>query len=165
LISATRTATLRFVSTHPGISMHVGIGSPYQGLKGLRNSLAEAREASILAQAGGGDAVVQHTDELGMRRILFGWYASETFNVFAKTLLEPLQRADPDGDLIATLECFLDSKSSPKLTATTMNLHRNTILNRMDRIRSLLSVDLERPDERLAVQLACRVQRLHVPAT
>ena len=165
LIRAARTAVRRFVAAHPGINLHVGIGSPYQGLKGLRSSLAEAREASILAQAGGGTDVVQHIDELGIRRILFGWYASETFTVFAKTLLEPLQRADPGGDLVATLECFLDNQSSPTLTASTMNMHRNTILNRMDRIRSLLSVDLDRADERLAVQLACRVQRLRTPGS
>lgn len=156
-----QTATESFVGGHPGISLHVGIGSPHHGFKGLRKTLGEAREASVIAQAGGGDAVVQHIDELGITRVLFGWYASDTFRLFAKTLLEPVLVADPGGELVSTLECFLDNQSSPTLTATAMNLHRNTILNRMERVRALLSADLDRPDARLAVHLACRVMRLN----
>jgi purine catabolism regulator len=34
------------------------------------------------------------------------------------------------------------------------------VLNRVERLRSLLTVDLDDPDERLAVQLACRVAKL-----
>jgi purine catabolism regulator len=150
----------RFVKAHPGLRLHLGIGLPHFGINGLRSSLTEAREASVIAQAGGGTAVVRHIDELGVRRILFGWYTSENFAVFARTLLEPLRSADPGGDLIVTLEIYLDCHASPTQTAEAMHLHRNTILNRMERIRSLLSVDLGRPDERLAVHLACRLLRL-----
>jgi len=34
------------------------------------------------------------------------------------------------------------------------------VLNRIEKIRSLLTVNLDDPDERLAVQLACRVVKL-----
>jgi DNA-binding PucR family transcriptional regulator len=39
-------------------------------------------------------------------------------------------------------------------------VHRNTVINRVERLRTLLTVNLEDPEERLAVQLACRVAKL-----
>ena len=149
-----------FVALAPGIRLHAGIGRPYLGLDGLRTSLTEAKEAATIAQAAGGEMGVQHIDEMGVRRILLGWYASESFAEFAHTLLDPLLSQDVDGSLLQTLEVYLDEESSATLAATRMGVHRNTILNRVERLRSLLTVNLDDPDERLAVQLACRVVKL-----
>ncbi len=157
---ALRTASSRFVASHSRVRLLVGIGRPYQSVLGLKKSLAEAHEASTIAMAGGEPFAVQHIDELGVKRILLGWYASETFAEFARTLLGPLIDEDPHGELLPTLEAFLDNQSSPTLTGSQLNIHRNTVLNRMEKARSLLAVDLDHPDERLAVQLACRVIRL-----
>lgn len=160
LTQALRTATQAFVNSVAPLRVHVGIGRPYDGLSGLRISLAEAKEASTIAQATGGEVAVQHIDDMGIRRILLGWYASDTFAEFAHTLLAPLLKADQDGELTRTLETYLDRESSATLTAAELGVHRNTVLNRLDRLRSLLTVDLDDPDERLAVQLACRVVKL-----
>jgi hypothetical protein len=159
-VGALRLGSRRFVSSHSRLQLFVGVGRPYQGLHGLQISLAEAREASTIAQAGGGDAVVQHIDELGVKRILLSWYASETFAEFAGTLLGPLMKIDSNNELLSTLEAFLDCESSPTETAAQLHIHRNTVLNRMERARAVLAVDLNDPEERLAVQLACRVRRL-----
>lgn len=149
-----------FLALTPGIRLHAGVGRPYLGLDGLRTSLTEAKEAATIAQAAGGELGVQHIDEMGVRRILLGWYASESFAEFAHTLLDPLLTHDIDGSLLQTLEVYLDEESSATLAATRMGVHRNTILNRVERLRSLLTVNLDDPDERLAVQLACRVVKL-----
>ncbi len=159
-VRALRQAARRFVNSHSRVQLFVGVGRPYQGLHGLQLSLAEAREASTIAQAGGGDAVVHHIDELGVKRILLGWYASETFAEFARTLLGPLLKIDVNDELVPTLEAFLDCESSPTEAAALLHVHRNTVLNRMERTRAVLAIDLDDPEERLAVQLACRIRRL-----
>ena len=100
-----------------GLRLHAGIGRPYLGLPGLRTSLAEAKEASTIAQAEGGPFGVQHIDDMGIRRILLGWYASEAFSEFAQTLLAPLLKLDNGADLINTLETFLNAQSSATLAA------------------------------------------------
>jgi hypothetical protein len=155
-----RDALRRFCSGRPTIRVYAGVGRPYAKLSGLRKSLAEAHEASTIAHAGGGRTATQHIDELGIERILFGWYASPDFADFASILLGPLLRTDRNDELLHTLETFLDNESSPSVTAEVLGIHRNTVLNRMDRIRERLSVDLEQPDQRLAVQLGCRVAKL-----
>ena len=118
-----------------------------------------------MAQAAGGSRGVQHVDEMGVRKILLGWYTSEAFREFAHTLLAPLLRSDSDGQLLHTLESYLDHESSATETAAHLDVHRNTVLNRLERIRSLVTVDLGDPDERLATQLACRVLKLDREAT
>lgn len=149
-----------FLAFAPQLRLHVGIGRPYLGLDGLRTSLSEAKEAATIAQAAGGSSSVQHIDEMGVRRILLGWYASDSFADFAQTLLGPLLVSDGDGTLLHTLEVYLDEESSATMAAARLKVHRNTILNRIDRLKTLLTVDLDDPEERLAVQLACRVIRL-----
>lgn len=152
--------TQAFLGMAPQLRLHVGIGRPYLGLEGLRTSLAEAKEAATIAQAAGGVSGVQHIDEMGVRRILLGWYASDSFAEFAQTLLGPLLVTDADGTLLHTLEVYLDEESSATMAAARLKVHRNTILNRIERLKTLLTVDLDDPEERLAVQLACRVIRL-----
>lgn len=160
LTTLTDQALGAFLALAAGLRVHAGIGRPYAGLDGLRTSLSEAKEAATIAQAAGGTSRVQHIDAMGVRRILLGWYTSESFGEFAHTLLGPLLDADPDGVLLQTLEVYLDQESSATMAAARLGVHRNTILNRVDRLRSLLTVDLDDAEERLAVQLACRVVKI-----
>jgi hypothetical protein len=159
-VVAVRRSLQRFVAERDGLRVYAGVGRPYTGIAGLRKSLAEAQEAATIAQAGGTRTGVQHIDELGVQRILVGWYTSEEFGDFARTLLRPVAEIDRDEDLMRTLEVYLDNESSPTVTANVLGLHRNTVINRVSRIRSVLPVDLDDPDQRLAVQLACRVINL-----
>ncbi|MDQ1665690.1 MAG: hypothetical protein QOH75_1721 [Actinomycetota bacterium] len=160
VVDALTAASQSFVGSVSRLRLHVGVGRPYEGLGGLRSSLTEAKEAVTIAQAAGGSVAVQHIDDMGIRRILLGWYASDTFAEFAHALLAPLLQVDHNGELAATLEAYLDRESSATLAAADLGVHRNTVLNRVERLRSLLTVDLDDPDERLAVQLACRVAKL-----
>lgn len=148
-------ATLSLNSSR--IRIYVGIGRPHVGILGLQESFAEAKDACTIAQSGGKNWDVQHIDEMGVRRILLGWYASESFAEFAATLLATVSAADSNGELLTTLETYLDCNCSPSDTAVALNIHRNTVINRIERLRGLLKIDLKEPDERLALQLACRV--------
>ena len=91
---------------------------------------------------------------------MLGWYASEEFANLANSLLEPLVEVDADGELLRTVEAYLDAESSATNAAAVLGVHRNTVMQRMQRIAAALGVDLYDPDERLALQLVLRMQRL-----
>src|SRR5215472_626106 len=76
--------------------------------------------------------------------------------------LAPLERLGPARceTAIRTLAAFLDEQGSVGRTAQRLHLHRNAVTYRMRRITSLLGVDLDDPDQRLALQLACRARLL-----
>lgn len=150
-------AALRAVETaHPGLRLCAGVGDAHSGATGLRRSSEEARRAALLAQTTHGSAAVEHVDVTGTRRVLANWYGSVPMREAAAELLAPLAEADPSGDLIRTLRTYLDSQQSAKATGARLGVHRNTVMQRMDRIGQLLTVDLDDPDDRLAVHLAAR---------
>lgn len=137
-----------------------GIGHPYLGTAGLKASLHEANQACVLARTHDVAGAVEHIDAMSVKRLLAGWYGSGPLREAATGLLEPLTAADPSGELVRTLGCYLDHESSATTTAIVLGVHRNTVLHRLDRIKAALEVDLSRPDERLAAHLATRVARL-----
>ena len=155
-----RDALAGFGSNRSGVRLVAGIGRPFHGAEGIGKSLTEAREAALLAQADPRPVAVLHFDTVGLKRLLVGWYASDVFVEFADGVLKPLRDADPSGELLRTLECYLDSESAVTATAAALGVHRNTVTHRIERICSVLATNLVQPDERLALQLACRVARI-----
>ncbi|HEY2041312.1 MAG TPA: helix-turn-helix domain-containing protein [Jatrophihabitans sp.] len=155
-----RQALLSIESEHDGLRMCAGVGLPAQGSIGLGNSLREARKASLLARANQTMAAVERTDPIGLKRMLLGWYSYGPARDIAAEVLEPLRAADPTGELNRTLGCFLDYESSIATTAAVLGVHRNTVLHRLTKIRTLLGVDLSDPNDRLAAHLATRAEQL-----
>jgi sugar diacid utilization regulator len=145
---------------HRGLVLCAGVGGGYPGTAGIARSLDEARQACLLARtesgAPGADAV-EHIDAVSMKRLLVGWYASGSLRSVADEIVTPLLTADPGGELVRTLRLYLDLESSTTLTAARLGVHRNTVMQRIDRARKLLSVDLDDPDDRIVVHLATRV--------
>lgn len=135
-----------------------GVGRPYAGPSGIVTTLREAREACLFAGSSRRSGRVEHVDELGVRRVLADWYHAEAFRAYARTLLAPLLDAGED-DLLETLRTYLELESSASSTAAALRIHRNTVAHRIARVEQLLSINLARPDERLVLQLACRVLR------
>lgn len=134
-----------------------GIGPPGYALPGLRSSLTLAREAALLAAAAG-PGTVEHSDELGVRRLLLTPLGSEAFRTLADRMLAPLRDVD-DGAVLRALSAYLDHKCSATAAAVELGIHRNTVAVRVARAGEILKADLDRPAERLAVHLACHAIR------
>ena len=155
-------ALAEFVDAHSGLSAHAGIGRPYPDLGGLRRSLTEAHEAALIANARfGGRSGAAHIDQLGVQRVLMGWFGSEDFARYARFILQPVLDADSEHELLRTLEVYLDTSCSTVEAAQVLGLHRNTVANRMRRIAGLLGVSLDDAETRLSLQLACRMLRIN----
>jgi sugar diacid utilization regulator len=146
----------------PGLRVRAGVGTPHEGPVGLRASAAEARVALLAARAGGRpDGVAAH-DAVGVRRMLMEWYASDSARASVRSQLAPLEElGQARGETaIRTLATYLDQQGSIIRTAEVLHLHRNAVTYRLRRITELLDVDLDDPDQRLALQLACRARLL-----
>lgn len=160
LTRAVRRALLEEERSWPDLRLSAGIGRARRGPTGLKQSLAEADQACILAKAQDLPGAVEHIDGMTMTRLLAEWYQSGVLRQVAYDLLEPFRRADPSGDLVRTLGCYLDHESSATMASVVLGVHRNTILHRISRIRELLALDLDQPDQRLVAHLATRVARV-----
>ncbi|HEY2690389.1 MAG TPA: helix-turn-helix domain-containing protein [Streptosporangiaceae bacterium] len=146
----------------PGLRLRGGVGTPHEGPMGLRASAAEARIALVAARSAGKPEGVATHDATGVQRMLMEWYASDTAQASVRAQLAPLERLGParGETAIRTLAAYLDQQGSIVRTATVLHLHRNAVTYRLRRITDLLGVDLDDPDQRLALQLACRARLL-----
>ena len=148
-------------SRFPEMRLRAGVGTPHEGPMGLRASAAEARAALIAARAAGKPGGVAAHDAVGVQRMLMEWYASDTARASVRAQLAPLEKLGParGETAIRTLATYLDEQGSIVRTAQRLHLHRNAVAYRLRRITGLLGVDLDDPDQRLALQLACRARQ------
>ncbi|MFI2352741.1 PucR family transcriptional regulator [Streptomyces sp. NPDC019443] len=142
----------KWASARVPIRLAVGIGRVGEGMDGIRRSVGEAELAAAAAgQLGGGP--IELYAELGPRAVLACLPVADVATA-ARVLLADLI-ADPKADvLITTLATLLDCGGSTGQAAARLGLHRNTMLGRIERIRAC-GVDLESPDQRLALHVAC----------
>jgi sugar diacid utilization regulator len=149
-------------SRWPVVRFRAGVGAPHEGPLGFRASAAEARGALLAARAAGKQAGVAAHDAVGVQRMLMEWYTSDTARASVRDQLAPLEKlgAARADTAIRTLAAYLDEQGSIVKTAQKLHLHRNAVANRLRGITDLLDIDLEDPDQRLALQLACRARLL-----
>ncbi len=136
------------------IATQFGVGRLQAQPEGIVSSLEEANDAARIAGARENSGYFVHVDRLDMAQLLLIWTRTDTFRPAARELLAPLLKAGPE--LLKTLTTFLDCESSLTETAAILNVHRNTVSDRIRRIQSLIAINLEDPEARLALQLACR---------
>jgi sugar diacid utilization regulator len=146
----------------PALRFRAGVGSPHEGPMGLRASAAEARGALLASRSARKPPGVAAYDVVGVQRMLMEWYSSDTARASVRDQLAPLEKLGPGRaeTAIQTLAAYLDEQGSIVKTAQKLHLHRNAVANRLRGITELLDVDLDDPDQRLALQLACRARLL-----
>ncbi|GAA4531605.1 helix-turn-helix domain-containing protein [Amycolatopsis samaneae] len=158
-------SSIRLVLTRLGTGAGIagGVGRTHPGIGGLARTVDEAREAALSVDPAvvedhsldAGSRVV-HIDALGVGRLVRVWTRSRTARALATTLLAPLAEHDT---LLSTLDAYLEHESSVVAASSALGLHRNTVADRIARAQKMLGVNLRDPDDRLAVELACRTLR------
>ena len=147
-------------ANNPTVQLRVGIATPHEGAGGLRASAEEAGIALASARVADGPVNIATFDALGLRRILAEWLVTDTARDTVRDLLAPLDELGPDKAAVAieTLHVYLDERGSLQGAAKRLNVHRNAVVYRMAQISARLPNDLTDPDERFALQLACRAR-------
>ncbi|MFI0420886.1 PucR family transcriptional regulator [Spongiactinospora sp. 9N601] len=157
LADGVRAALEEVARGYPRLRLRAGIGDPHEGPGGIALSLDDARHALAFAESQQGRAVVQRSATMTANRLVRTWLPDGAARDVVASLTDPIRAADPAGQLIVTLRTFLDNESNVSKTATVLHIHRNTVIQRLQRIRSLLDVDLDDPGDRLALRLALRL--------
>ena len=141
--------------------MFAGIGTRHEGARGLRATAEEARLALASARLSDPRPHVVQYDATGLHRMLIDWSASRGAIESARDQLAPLDALGPERAEIAitTLRAYLDHGTVAG-AARALHLHRNAVSYRLRWIDEALGADLADPDQRLILQLACRLRAL-----
>jgi sugar diacid utilization regulator len=142
----------------PGVGAHhlaVGVSTPAHRAA-LSGALDEAVHASRLADLHGGPVAVVAGDEVDSHVILLATVPDDVRRTFAVGVLGPVLDYDArhGGDLLPTVQAFLELDGSWRRCAETLHVHVNTVRYRVRRVEELTGRDLSRLDDRVDVFLA-----------
>ncbi|MGY2077070.1 helix-turn-helix domain-containing protein [Blastococcus sp. SYSU DS0828] len=138
----------------------VGAAGPAVGPGAVAAAHAEAARCAATLVALGRAGGSASADELGFFGLLVG--EGRDVPAFVRATLAPVLEYDAKRgtDLEGTLEAFFAAGGSPARAAESLQVHVNTVTQRLDRIGRLLGREWSSPARALEVQLALRLHRL-----
>ncbi len=141
-----------------------GISRPASGLSALREAYREAKDSVSIANELGDREQTTFYGDLKLFQLLLALKERnlDQMRRFHLETLGPLVEHDDrkQGDLIRTLSGFFEANGNLARAATDLNVHRNTLVYRLERISELTGLNLEDPDNRLILHLALKIQRV-----
>jgi PucR family transcriptional regulator, purine catabolism regulatory protein len=141
------------------VELRAGAGSGVDAAS-VGRSLREARYALQICRLEGW----QHAgfEQLGTYRLLLSMTEPDALRAFADALLAPLDAYDADrgGDLLASLQAFLQHNARWETAASQLYVHRHTLRYRMRKVEELTGRDLTNSFDRMEFWLALRARDL-----
>jgi sugar diacid utilization regulator len=136
----------------------VAFGRPVTGAEAIVESYREARVALELRQRLHVTAVCGFAD-LRVDSVLLDLAQQAEGQRFAAEILDPL-RTERDGSLIEVARVYAEVGGNVNAAARRLNVHRNTMLYKLERITRLLQRDIRDPDTQFTIWLALRLNDL-----
>ena len=123
-------------------------------------SLREARYALQVCRLEGWTAA--GFEDLGTYRLLLSMAEPDALRAFADAILSPLDAYDRDhhGELLVSLQGFLQHNSRWETAAAELGVHRHTLRYRMRKVEELTGRDLTSSFDRMELWLALRARDL-----
>lgn len=135
-------------------TLTVAVSGPKRGATGAHLALLQAEQAAALERGNGGRAKTTHFDEIGPYRYVLGQPESDLEALAERALGALTDDEDRNIDLLNTLEAFIRLHGSVNAVARDLELHRNTVRQRLRRIGQLTGANLGDPNDRLTLHLA-----------
>jgi sugar diacid utilization regulator len=137
----------------------VGVGHDFPSFEFMGESFRQAELAVELGQTLWGGNRALHYDDLGIHRVLFALREHE--GMVPPALQRIIGHDREHGtEYILTLATYLRHMGRLRTAAAELGIHRNTLEYRIGRIAQLADMDLEDPDNRLALELGIRLLEL-----
>jgi sugar diacid utilization regulator len=144
------------------LAVVAGVGrTPGQETTAFAAMREATRAADIAASMGPESPPALHFARLGALRLIFHLADNPELRAFQRDVLGTLEAADAArrSEFVRTLDAFLRAGGNHMRAARDLNVHRNTLIYRLERIQELLGgSNLEDPETRLNLQLALKIR-------
>ena len=152
----------RQMRTEHGVRMSIGVGNPCQQISDYRRGFAEATEALQMGQNLNRDGGVTHFNDLGVYRYLYKIARMDDLRDMYQDQVAHIANYDrrKGTDLLDTLETYLECAGNLTKTSNRLFVHRNTLIQRLERLQSLCEIDLQERSNWLTLQVAIKVYKL-----
>ncbi|TMC20597.1 MAG: histidine kinase, partial [Chloroflexi bacterium] len=132
-----------------------------------RRGFAEASEALQMGQNLHREGGVTHFNDLGVYRYLYKIARMDDLRDMYQDQVGRIANYDrrKGTDLLDTLETYLECAGNLTKTSGQLFVHRNTLIQRLERLQSLCDIDLQERSNWLTLQVAIKVYKLRSNAS
>jgi len=138
----------------------VGVGAVRGSIDGLRDSYEEARISVCLGRKMRSLGPLLSWDELGAYSTIAALAGARESLPPPTVSVRRLLEAPDAGQLVPTLETWLDRAGDARATAEELFLHRSSLYGRLRRIERTTGADLGSGEDRLELHLGLRLWRM-----
>lgn len=140
------------------IGAYMGISLSFKHISGLSNAYHQAAEAAKQGHKSNMDETLHFYSKYYIDELLDCYEKSYPIDNLCVNQLEKLSGPDRGGSSdLELLYLYLCSERNISLTGKKMNMHRNSVIYRLQRINDSLNLDLGDPDVRFRLMLAFKV--------
>lgn len=154
----------RIEEEFPEVTLSAAIGKTVSHISQINESFHQAQETLRLGEGrrAAGFPRVFHFNEFIVQHLLLNNVSQIELRKFFYQALGELHEYDHEQQaaLIETLDCLIDHQLNIAETSRALYIHRNTLLYRIEKIESLLQIDLKDAEELLKLQLALKIHHL-----
>jgi len=154
---------VRQVEGEQHIRMFAGVSNICYDIADYRRGFAEAGEALYIGQCLGLQSTSMHFNELGVYRYLYTFARENSLRDLYLDQIVAIARYDQGhkrSELLDTLEFYLEHGGNIKDTSELLGVHRNTLTQRIERIQSLCTINVDQYNNRLPLLVAIKVHKL-----
>jgi len=154
---------VRQVQSEQHIRMYAGVSSRCNNIADFRRGFAEAEEALQIGQCFNTQTRSTYFNDLGIYRYLYTFACSNKLCDSYFEQIAAIARYDKGhkrSELLDTLELYLEHGGNIKDSSELLGVHRNTLTQRIERIQSLCSINIEQYYNRLPMLAAIKIHRL-----
>jgi len=143
-----------------GLKCNIGI-SEGRGLSEFHSTAFQARQSVDFAVYHEGSYLIHYRD-LGINQLFSTIEDYGQLTIFCQKYLGALYNCfKPQTSLLKrTLHCYFEHLGSARKTALMLDIHRNTLTNRLNKIEKLTGLNLSNAQDRLCLQNALVMERL-----
>ena len=159
---------VRQAESEQHIRIFAGVSSRCDDIADYRRGFAEAEEALQIGQCFKPQARSTYFNDLGIYRYLYTFaYSNKLSDSYLEQIaaLARYDKAHKRSELLVTLELYLEHDGNIKDSSALLGVHRNTLSQRIERIQSLCTINIEQYYNRLPLLAAIKIHRLRATGT
>ncbi|GBF11206.1 PucR family transcriptional regulator [Tepidibacillus sp. HK-1] len=138
------------------IDVKVSVSAPIRSLNDFDVKIKSVMKIMEIGHKVQPDEKVYTYDKLGIYEILINLSTNPAAMLYADEVLSPLTSGD--GELLETLIAFLKENGNVSRTAETLFIHRRTMTYRLQKIKELLNMQLDDPENLFILRFCLKMK-------
>ncbi|MFR8043255.1 MAG: PucR family transcriptional regulator [Clostridium butyricum] len=132
------------LNKYHNLNMNIGLGKCYSSMHKIQQSFNEASKCISLCTKLKQKSKILSYNDIGILQVFCEIERKDLLKTFRNEMLQPLITHDKNNksNLIETLKVYLNNDCNIVNTSKIMNIHRNTIKYRINRIENILNISL-----------------------